>query len=118
FVSVHINANNDPSLGGTSTYVYSGTGDPKQAARIKESNRLAGYVQKELLKTLGLRDVGVRSANFAVLRTSNMPAILAELAFISNLPEEKLIKTDNFKNSAAEAIAKGIGLYFSERRNA
>jgi N-acetylmuramoyl-L-alanine amidase len=117
FVSIHINANNDPSLGGTSTYVYSGTGDPKQAARIKESTRLAGYVQNELLKTLGLRDVGVRSANFAVLRTSNMPAILAELAFISNLPEEKLMNTDNFKNGAAEAIAKGIGLYFSERRN-
>jgi len=116
FVSIHINANTDRSLGGTSTYVYNGT-DAKQASRIKESNRLAGYVQKELLKTLGLRDVGVRSANFAVLRTSNMPAILAELAFISNLAEEKYINTENFKNSSAEAIAKGIGLYFSERRN-
>ncbi len=117
FVSIHINANDNPSLGGTSTYVYNGTGDAKQAARIKESNRLAGYVQNELLKTLGLRDVGVRSANFVVLRTSNMPAILAELAFISNLAEEKYINTENFKNSSAEAIAKGIGLYFSERRN-
>ncbi|NLI13487.1 N-acetylmuramoyl-L-alanine amidase [Pelotomaculum propionicicum] len=118
FVSIHINANNDRSLGGTSTYIYSGAGDPKQTARIQESNRLANYVQKELLKTLGLRDVGVRSANFAVLRTSNMPAILAELAFISNLPEERYMNTDNFKNGAAEAIARGIGLYFSERRNA
>ncbi len=117
FVSIHINANDNPSLGGTSTYVYSGSSDPKQAARIKESNRLAGYVQNELLKSLGLRDVGVRSANFVVLRTSNMPAILAELAFISNLAEEKYINTENFKNSSAEAIAKGIGLYFSERRN-
>jgi N-acetylmuramoyl-L-alanine amidase len=117
FVSIHINANTNRSLGGTSTYVYSGAGDTKQAARIKESNRLAGYVQQELLKTLGLRDVGVRSANFVVLRTSNMPAILAELAFVSNLAEEKYINTENFKNSSAEALAKGIGLYFSERRN-
>ncbi len=117
FVSIHINANTNPALGGTSTYIYNGAVNTNQSAKIKESNRLAGYVQNELLKTLGLRDVGVRSANFVVLRTSNMPAILAELAFISNLAEEKYINTENFKNSSAEAIAKGIGLYFSEKRN-
>ncbi len=118
FVSIHINAHTDPAIGGTSTYIYSGNGDRTQAARIAESDRLARYVQAELVKTLGLRDIGVKSANFAVLRTANMPAILAELAFISNLPEEKYINTDIFRNGAAEAIVKGIGLYLAEKRAA
>ncbi|MDF9409796.1 MAG: N-acetylmuramoyl-L-alanine amidase LytC precursor [Pelotomaculum sp. PtaB.Bin013] len=113
FVSIHINANNDKSIGGTTTYIYSGTG-----ARVQESDRLARCVQAEMIKTLGLRDIGVKSANFAVLRTSNMPAILVEVAFISNAAEEKLMRTDSFRSKAAEAIARGIGLYFAQRRTA
>lgn len=117
FVSIHINSYTDPSIGGTATYIYNGS-DPAQAARIQESDRMARYVQAELVKTLGLRDIGVRTANFAVLRTSNMPAILAELAFISNVSEEKYLNTDAFRNGAAEAIVRGIGRYFSEKRSA
>jgi len=118
FVSIHINAHPDRNFGGTTTYIYRSNGDPSRTARIRESDRLARHVQNELLKTLGLRDVGVRSANFAVLRTSNMPAILVEVAFISNAAEEKMMSTDDFRNKAAEAVVKGIGLYFSERRTA
>ncbi|MCL6634886.1 MAG: N-acetylmuramoyl-L-alanine amidase [Peptococcaceae bacterium] len=118
FVSIHINAHPDPAIGGTTTYIYSGNGDPGQAVRIKESARLARNIQAELVKALGLRDIGVKDANFAVLRTSNMPAVLAELAFISNPSEEKYMNTDAFRNGAAEALVKGIGLYLSEKRTA
>ncbi len=114
FVSIHMNANDNAALGGTSTYVYSGA----KNARVQESERLARYIQSELVKVLGLRDIGVKYDNFAVLRTSNMPAVLCELAFISNIPEEKYMNTDGFKNTAAEAIVQGIGRYFAEKRNA
>jgi len=114
FVSIHMNANDNAALGGTSTYVYSGA----KNARVQESERLARYIQSELVKVLGLRDIGVKYDNFAVLRTSNMPAVLCELAFISNIPEEKYMNTDGFKNTAAEAIVLGIGRYFAEKRNA
>ena len=115
FVSIHINAAGDTTLGGTMTFVHSGS---SAGTRIQESNRLAKNIQSELVKGIGLKDMGVRYANFAVLRTSNMPAVLCELAFMSNPAEEKKINTDSFRNKAAEAIVKGIGLYFSERRNA
>ncbi|MFX4262085.1 N-acetylmuramoyl-L-alanine amidase [Pelotomaculum propionicicum] len=114
FVSIHINANENAALGGTSTYVHSGA----KTARVQESDRLARYIQSELVKVLGLRNIGVKYADFVVLRTSSMPAVLCELAFISNIPEEKYMNTDGFKNSSAEAIVKGIGIYFSEKRNA
>ncbi|MDD4169141.1 MAG: N-acetylmuramoyl-L-alanine amidase [Desulfotomaculaceae bacterium] len=115
FVSIHMNANENRSYGGTSTYIYSGY---TSNARFQESNRLARYVQAELVKSLGLRDIGVLRANLAVLRTSDMPAILAEVAFISNAAEEKLMGTDSFRNKAAEGIVKGIGMYFAEKRSA
>ncbi|OPX84329.1 MAG: N-acetylmuramoyl-L-alanine amidase AmiC precursor [Pelotomaculum sp. PtaB.Bin104] len=118
FVSIHMNANEDRSISGTSTYIYSGSGSARENARIEESNRLARYIQAELLKSLNLRDAGIRNANFAVLRTSDMPAVLAEVAFISNAAEEKLMGTDNFCNKAAEAIVRGIGMYFAEKRTA
>ena len=114
FVSIHMNANDNRAIGGTSTYVHNGA----KTTRVQESERLAGYIQSELVKTLGLRDIGVKYDNFAVLRTTDMPAVLCEVAFISNLSEEKYMNTDGFKNSAAEAIVKGIGRYFVEKRNA
>ncbi|MDD4236946.1 MAG: N-acetylmuramoyl-L-alanine amidase [Desulfotomaculaceae bacterium] len=113
-VSIHINANTNPSIGGTTSYIYDGTETP----RLQESNKLACSIQNEMIKSLGLRDIGVKEANFAVVRTSNMPAVLLELAFISNSSEEKLLKTDSFKNKAAEAIVKGIGTYFAQKRTA
>jgi N-acetylmuramoyl-L-alanine amidase len=115
FVSIHINATESTALGGTMTFVLSGS---STETRIKESNRLAKIIQGELVRSLGLKDMGVRSANFAVLRTTKMPAVLCELAFISNPAEEKKMNTDDFRNKAAEAIVKGIGLYFSEKRSA
>ncbi len=113
FVSIHFNAHPDRSKRGTSTYIYSNYEEPGEAARTRESNKLAQCVQSELLKALGLKDVGIREANFVVLRTAGMPAILVEVAFLSNTAEEKLIATGDFRNKAAEAIVNGIGLYFS-----
>jgi len=115
FISIHINANTDRSYTGTSTYIYSGTASG-QSGRIKESERLAVLIQGELVNSLKTRDIGVKKADFVVLRTSNMPAVLAELAFISNAAEEKLIRTEDFKNKAAGALAKAIGCYFAGSR--
>ena len=46
-----------------------------------------------------------------------MPAVLTELAFISNHDEEKLMQTDNFRNKSAEAIVNGIGYYISDKKS-
>lgn len=116
FVSIHVNAHTDPSIGGTMTYICNGNGTAAEASRNQESNRLARYVQAELVKKLGLRDGGVRSANFVVLRKAKMPAVLTELAFISNANEEKLMRTDSFRNKSAEAIVNGIGYYISGKK--
>ena len=112
FVSIHINSSTKPSTTGTSTYIHRST-DAQGGSRIKESNTLAQCVQSELIKSLGLRDIGVEKADFVVLRATNMPAVLVEVAFISNQQEEQLLNSPSFCKKTAEAIASGIGVYFA-----
>ncbi|MDK2887794.1 MAG: N-acetylmuramoyl-L-alanine amidase [Thermoanaerobacter sp.] len=114
FVSIHINANVNPSVQGTATYILSpaGGGDP---GRREESRKLAGYIQAQLVKRLGLENDGVLEANFAVLRTSTMPAVLVEVAYISNPREAALLTQDWFIEEAAQGIVQGIADYLHQR---
>jgi N-acetylmuramoyl-L-alanine amidase len=56
----------------------------------------------------------VERANFAVLRTSDMPAMLVETAFISNPEEERRLNDDAYQEKLASAIVRGIRQYFSK----
>ncbi|MGB9825809.1 MAG: N-acetylmuramoyl-L-alanine amidase, partial [Desulfofundulus sp.] len=114
FVSIHINANVNPDVQGTATYILSpaGGGDPN---RREESRRLAGRIQAQLVQRLGLEDDGVLEANFAVLRTSAMPAVLVEVAYITNPRESALLTQDWFVEQTAQGIVQGIVDYLGER---
>lgn len=113
FVSIHANANTNPAIAGTSTFLYAPSTIPGLFDQKDDRRRLAEDVQRELVNSLGRRDIGVLQSNFAVLRTSLMPSILVETAFLSNNEEELLLATDEFRQRAAEAITRGISLYFA-----
>lgn len=101
FVSVHCNSSPvHNSSSGTQVYYHS-----------PQSLPLATVIHTELIEALGLKDGGIRQANFLVIRKSCMPAILIELAFINNDKEEALLLTDEFQQRAAEAIVKGLRQY-------
>lgn len=97
FISIHCNSFQDPSASGTETYAYPGSVDGRN---------LAQYVQNEIVKMLGTKDRGVKYEKFYVLKYTDMPAILVELAFMSNPHDLKLLleKDDLF----AEAISRGL----------
>lgn len=103
FVSVHCNAADDRTAHGTETWYY-----PKDA----KSKTLAQFIQTELVKQIGLRDRGVKQGNYYVTRYTKMPAVLVELAFISNPEEEVLLKNKAFQKKCAVGIANGILLFF------
>ena len=84
--------------------------------KIQESREFAGHVQKALYaglseETAGLRDRGVRKAPFMVLIGAEMPAILAEVGFLSNPRDEKLLKAGSYRRKVAEHIFKGVERY-------
>jgi len=85
--------------------------DLAQAEHTQESSVLAETIQRELNELLGTRDRGVRQAPLRVLRGVTMPAVLVEVAFISNPQEEAALRTTEFKDRIAEAIVKSLGNY-------
>lgn len=98
FVSIHCNAAANTDARGTETWYYTGCPHGKAAAEA---------IQSEVVKALGSRDRGVKSSkSLYVLRKTVMPAVLCEVAFISNPEEEKLILVNIEK--IGEAIADGI----------
>ncbi len=105
FVSIHINSFQDRSVGGTSSYYY-----PKSAYDLM----LARTVQAGMLKAGSVDDRGVNSARFYVVQHALMPAVLTELAFISNPEEEKMLKTASFQQKMAEGIVEGLGVFFNQ----
>lgn len=75
---------------------------------LKESETLAGYIQSGFADHSGLKSRGVDQAGFYVLYGANMPAILFEVAFISNRREEKLLKSKKFRQETAEILCNSI----------
>jgi N-acetylmuramoyl-L-alanine amidase len=57
------------------------------------------------------RDRGVRQAPFVVLIGATMPSILAEIGFVSNPHDEKLMKRTDQRQKIAEALFKGVSQY-------
>jgi len=105
FVSIHANAHNNRSIGGTETYFNS-------SYRPADSRRLATLVQRELVSELKLRDIGIKEGGFHVIRYTTMPSILLELGFLSNAHEETLLNQGSFRQRSAEATCRGSSRYF------
>ncbi len=85
--------------------------DMAQTEFLKESARLAEYIQKELNILLGTKDRGIKQAPFRVLMNVAMPAVLVETAFISNREEEKMLNNPEKQKKIAYAIYLGIRKY-------
>ncbi len=106
FVSIHANAHPDRNVSGTETYYFRGR------VNDTESYYLAAHLQNELVKALGLRNIGVKHGNFHVIRETTMPAALVELAFLSNRNDEALMWTSQFRENSAQAIFRGLERFF------
>ena len=85
--------------------------DMAQNEYLRESKDLSTFIQLELATIKGLKDRGLRQANFAVLRGTYMPAALVETAYISNASDEKQLNSARFRTRLAEAITAGILKY-------
>jgi len=90
--------------------------DLAQTAHLKESSELAETIQEELNVVSGTENRGIKQAPFRVLVGATMPAVLIEIAFISNPDEEKKLASLDFQQSVADAIAKAVSRFFARRQ--
>ena len=102
FISVHHNTSENYRVNGVITYFYSNG----------EDRKLAGLIQKELVKRTRMADLKPRYGDYFVLRENPQLAVLCELGFLTNYQEELIIGTRDFQQDAAEGIFQGILHYF------
>ena len=98
FLSIHCNSANNPLACGTEALYYPDSGTGKAVAEI---------ISKKISEKFKLKNRGAKpKKEFRVLNGTNAPAVLVELAFLSNLEEEKLLLNSAFV--FANAIFEGI----------
>jgi N-acetylmuramoyl-L-alanine amidase len=73
-------------------------------------------VQREMLDKVRstnktVKDLGVKQAPFVVLIGASMPSVLAEISFITNPQEAKLLKSSAYRQRIAQALFDGIRQY-------
>jgi N-acetylmuramoyl-L-alanine amidase len=144
FLSVHANYSDFPSARGVETYytntyssVKARTEEADEAAaaglktidwtnvdiraKVHESRRVAASVQRALYAMLaaknpGLRNRGVKEAHYVVLTGTSMPAILAEVSFVSSPDDENNLQSSTYRQQIAEALYNGIARYQASNR--
>lgn len=102
FISIHCNSNTNPAIHGSEVYVY-------QAET--QSYWLAQHVLNAIVQQVGTSDNGVRiNPSLYVLRRTNMPAILVELGYLSNVADAQKLRDD--QPEFAQGIYRGLLSYF------
>lgn len=102
FISLHINSYSDPSVDGIE--VYTATTDGEQYELGKKL--LNGLLNATQLDNRGMRD----GSQLRVLKNAQMPAVLLEMGYISNLNDATLL--DESPELFAQGIYDGIQAYF------
>ncbi len=106
FVSTHCNAWTSSSANGTETYCY--------YYGSSNSYDLRNKVNPELVSHMVTYNRGVKTASFYVLVYTSMPAILGEVAFITNPSDRSKLQSPYWKNEAARAYLHGIQSHYGE----
>ncbi|PLT31132.1 N-acetylmuramoyl-L-alanine amidase [Peribacillus deserti] len=116
FVSIHNNSYTSSSANGLDTY-YNGSRD-EDDNRINpypaKSKELATFIQSSTYSATRLKNNGVKSESFIVLRKNTVPSVLVEVGFLSNSYDASLLKTSSFRDKSALGITNGIVSYFKK----
>ncbi len=106
YISIHTNSSNSKYSEGTEVFIA--------PEKVTDSLLMANLLQEELLQEIKRFDRGVKQDNLYVIKYTQMPAVLVEVAFISNPHEEALLESELFKRKAATAIANGVLKYLEK----
>lgn len=85
-------------------------------SKANESREFAGVIQDAMVAALrhadpDIPDLGVKQAPFIVLIGARMPSVLAEVSFLTNGREARLLSTDDYRDRIADALFEGILRY-------
>lgn len=103
-LSVHGNTYiQNRNVAGTETYYYK-----------DDSAELARTIHESLTEAMGFRDRGVREEEWRILAHSEMPAVLAEIGFLTHKDEEAAMWSEDGQARTAHAIVDALKRYFAK----
>lgn len=105
FVSIHGNAYEDSSVSGSETFY-----------RYDNGLLLAEAIHEELVDAMGFRDRGIRLNELKVLTLSQVPSLLIETGYLSNVAEETAILSEEGQDRMARAIVDGLKAYYEQTK--
>ncbi|HXZ79008.1 MAG TPA: N-acetylmuramoyl-L-alanine amidase [Terriglobales bacterium] len=128
FISIHANSSQYKTVNGVETFYFNSSSEAMESVKVSPlptgvsaanssskaaARRFATDVQKSLLRALSrkgnpMRDRGIKTAPFVVLREAQMPAVLAEIAFMTSKTDAVNLMTDSYREKIAEALYTGI----------
>ncbi|MFI8494432.1 LysM peptidoglycan-binding domain-containing protein [Peribacillus butanolivorans] len=85
---------------------------------ISKANECQSTIHAEITKLIDMKDRGEKIANFQVLRTSIMPAVLTECRFIDNAVDTAKLKTSVFIENLAKGHVNGLVKAFNLKKKA
>lgn len=104
FISVHANSFPKRNTYGMETYYY---------LKSAPGKALAEHIQEQLTKLQANNKRKAKAGDYYLINQTKMPAVIVEVGFISNPQERKLLMSDSYRNSIAEAIGAGIENFFN-----
>ena len=105
----------DVTLDGLESSVRQTLLDLAQSSTLEASMDCGAEVLNRLKEVGAVHKASVEHANFAVLKAPDVPSMLVETAFISNLQEEKKLNDPGFQQDLAVAIGDGVSSYLVRR---
>lgn len=111
FVSIHINSAESKDAVGTEVFYAESNNDDSYGTT---SSKLAKNILSRMIANMGSANRGVRTAEHAVTKRTNMPSALAEVGFISNETELANMTSEEYQQKTAQGIAEGILMTLDE----
>jgi len=102
-ISIHMNSFSDASVRGANSYYK---------VDDEASKRCADLIQASLNKYCNARNKLSKEGDYFMLNCSYYTSVLIECGFLSNIEEETLLNTNEYKDKLTNAIYSGILLYF------
>lgn len=103
FLSVHYNSFTSSTANGTETYYYN-----RSSTGTVTGKQFATAINNAIVGPLGTFNRGVKTAAFVVIKNTTMPAVLAEVGFVTNAKDVKLFMQDEKQNAIAAKISDAL----------
>jgi N-acetylmuramoyl-L-alanine amidase len=106
---------NGVDLGGESSDVSSILIDLTQRETMNISSAFAGLLQREMADNVVMKEGYHRYANLVVLKAPDVPSVLIETGYLSNMNDARLLFSKDGQQRIAVAVRRAVEAHFARR---